>query len=56
MVVLAPYLKMYTDYVKHFEAALGFVEKWELQSKEFAAMLKDVVAHVSGLRVCYDVT
>ena len=46
MVFLAPYLKMYTDYVKHFEASLGFIDKWELQSKAFATMLKDVVREV----------
>ena len=38
----APFLKLYTEYVKNFEAANNLVTQWAEKSNKFAAFLKEV--------------
>ena len=39
---LAPFLKLSTEYVKQFEAALTLVETWQKKSSSFAALLREI--------------
>ena len=39
---LTPYLKLYTDYVKHFQKASALVDHWENKSSTFAAMIREI--------------
>ena len=43
---LAPFLKLYTDYVKNFDKAMELVEQWFQKSPEFAKMIKGLQAVV----------
>ena len=38
----APFLKLYTEYVKNFENANTVVTQWAEKSNKFAAFLKEV--------------
>jgi len=36
----APFLKLYTDYVKNFDHAMDLINTWTEKSAEFAALLQ----------------
>ena len=44
----APFLKLYTDYVKNFDKALDLVEQWSAKSPEFAKMINNLQTAVSA--------
>ncbi|CAB4028624.1 FYVE, and PH domain-containing 4-like, partial [Paramuricea clavata] len=39
---LAPFLKMYAEYVKNFDQAMTSLSKWKLKSPKFAAVIEDI--------------
>ncbi|XP_053377167.1 FYVE, RhoGEF and PH domain-containing protein 4-like isoform X3 [Mercenaria mercenaria] len=42
MAKLAPFLKIYTEYVKNYDKAMAMIEKWTSQSPKFAALLQEI--------------
>lgn len=42
----APFLKLYTDYVKNFDSALTHVENWNEKSPEFRTLLAKLQSKV----------
>ncbi|XP_035298857.1 FYVE, RhoGEF and PH domain-containing protein 3 isoform X4 [Cricetulus griseus] len=49
---LAPFLKMYGEYVKNFDRAMGLVSTWTQRSQQF----KDVIHSVQKQEVCGNLT
>lgn len=41
----APFLKMYTEYVRNFDNAMTLINQWQAKSPRFAAIMDDI--HVS---------
>ena len=48
MKMFTPYLKMYTEYVKHFDGALDLVAAWNAKHVEFSKMLRSLTPKVSS--------
>ena len=42
MKTFAPFLKLYTDYVKNFDEAVKLVEYWNDKSPEFSKVLRSI--------------
>ncbi|XP_060562107.1 FYVE, RhoGEF and PH domain-containing protein 4-like [Ruditapes philippinarum] len=42
MAKLAPFLKIYTEYVKNYDKAMAMIDKWTSQSPRFATLLQDI--------------
>lgn len=42
MAKLAPFLKMYTEYVKNYDKAMAMIDKWVSQSPKFAALIQEI--------------
>lgn len=38
----APFLKLYTDYVKNFDKAMNLINIWSEKSSKFAAIMQDI--------------
>ena len=51
MTRLAPFLKLYTEYVKNFQNASDLVETWTSRSSEFNALMKE--AQVMPAFLCF---
>ena len=41
-VKLAPFLKMYSNYIENFENAMNMIDKYKKKNKKFAAILEDI--------------
>lgn len=39
---LAPFLKLYTEYVKNFDNSMNLINKWTNQSPKFASLLQEI--------------
>ena len=42
MAKLAPFLKIYTEYVKNYDKAMAMIDKWTSQSPRFATLLQEI--------------
>ena len=42
MAKLAPFLKLYTEYVKNYDKAMSLIDKWRTQSPKFAGLLQEI--------------
>lgn len=42
MAKLAPFLLLYTEYIKNYDNAMGMIGKWTSQSPKFAAILQEI--------------
>ena len=42
MAKLAPFLLLYTEYVKNFDKALALIDRWMSQSAKFAAVIHEI--------------
>jgi len=43
----APFLKLYTDYVKNFDHAMDTIKTWTEKSPDFALLLQALQVHCS---------
>ena len=50
MVKNAPFLKMYTEYVKNFDTAMNTINTLYAKNSKFAAIMEEI--HVSALHEC----
>ena len=53
MAKLAPFLLLYTEYVKNYDTSMSMLGKWTSQSPKFAAIIQEI--QVSSLML-YDLT
>ena len=42
MKTFAPFLKLYTDYVKNFDTAMNIISTWSVRCARFAAIMDEV--------------
>ena len=43
---LAPFLKLYTEYVKNFDNSMNLIDKWTNQSPKFASLLQEIQVYL----------
>ena len=44
----APFLKLYSEYVKNFDHAMNIISTWQERSAAFASIMAEVQASISG--------
>lgn len=47
---LAPFLRMYAEYVKNFDSAMDLLKQWTERSPQFSAVIQDIQVRVWFMR------